>query len=362
MRGTLRAKAYFQVTDGEFDDSTFDLYCEIGPDLEIVNRLRKRLDLAIAQYAVDDTKNILMTDEVRPAWLRQPARLAALEKRLENAIDEVHSGRGGAKKKQRLLDAADEVREKVGKTGDDIKKRVTDNFKDIKDLSSAIGDWYLALILLGSGSEHLVKDVKIDLATRIATLASHLLHHLTAQMLAFNFDEIKEKVVNDTELIERLTNKDDNAGAEDTKRLITTLVEILEFSTFSWPYRFISAQLCELAHHKVLSRTLQNTRVDGKLANVIKCIWLIDIDSEAGEKALSIALRSLPKSYFFQMNIATHLMWRVYWSQSESKDRLAILSAAKNAIASLGLSLNSDELVRQIGKDDRRSKKAKRWR
>lgn len=59
------------------------------------------------------------------------------------------------------------------------------------------------------------------------------------------------------------------------------------------------------------------------------------------------AMKDLPSSPFLRIVVATHLMTRVYWNQSETSDRLRFLDAAEIALGPM-VTLRKGEIIRYI--------------
>jgi hypothetical protein len=87
------AAAYFDPAADDFDGAAFDLYAEIRPDRAVTERIVKAVADAIGVNALSpDAPHILLTNDLNPALLRDSAVLAALQKNLASAADDVRSG------------------------------------------------------------------------------------------------------------------------------------------------------------------------------------------------------------------------------------------------------------------------------
>jgi hypothetical protein len=110
--------------------------------------------------------------------------------------------------------------------------------------------------------------------------------------------------------------------------------------------------LCEQARHKVLASSIQGAKVNELVEKLIQAMWLADIEIKRGKPSLRDVIRQLPDAYLLRVALCTHLMFRVYWSQSQKKDRLELLDAAEQLIRSLHLQFDKSRMQRQIERFD----------
>jgi nucleoside phosphorylase len=331
------ALEYFNFGQNDFDFPTFDLYSELGPAHQIVARELQVLKSTIQNVTKGGAVNqILLTDEIRPTMLNEPRQLAALQARLNTAVSAVVNGKADTKEKQRLLDISDTIKDKVAEQSRQASNAVADAqpFHSIDHTQELYHIWMSATILLGSGSEHLNAGTKKLLIEDCLRLANIILNEWTRLITKIDFGKIKAEVTNNA-MIEKLRALNGHYDDESLTKLIHGIMDILEFSILSTPFRAILDQLCEQARHKVLASTIEKAHSDDVLEQVIRGIWLSDIDSRRGSALLQSSIRDIKAASFLRYNIITHLLARVFWNHWDKADRLNLLNAAEQCLRSL---------------------------
>jgi len=344
-----KAQRYFDVDNDDFDVGTFDLYCEIRPAAAVVERViaaigRDRRDNAIA----DGGRHILLTDAVRPAMLARQDRLDAIQKRFNKLTDDVKSGRGDVKRKQRMLDVADRVRETAsGKSGLRDEVAPQEGKEGMEAFDAAVRHWIVATTMLGAGAEHLRAETKQELAAALIDMAASLSHAWTEAYTRVDFEEIRKEFTSDEVVTSIQNGTADPGDADETRRQLGSMVDLLEFSLFATPLRRLLNHLCETARLRVLAVSVERAEVAGEVQAVLHAAWLADIEGRRGHKALLAAIKDLPPSPFLRIVIATHLMTRVYWNHWDKEDRLRLLDAAELALKPF-MTLKKGEIIRYI--------------
>lgn len=340
------ALTYFSVDQFDFDPQTFDIYCELGPSPLVVARIIEEIDTT-AKELKDSTKDdyVLLTDHILPEYLRSSDRLIGLQKRLSQAADDVRANKGDTAAKQKLLDIAERVRARTAEVSETSSK--DDDLRDnLKKLQAATFIWFTGSILLGSGAEHLTSDVKRGLAKLLIVLISSIVDLWTKHNQEFDFAEIKNEIVTD-EFISSLS-KDSQRSVEDTRVVVEGFFNILEFTFLSEPFRRTISWLCEQARHRVLRASLMAVSVDDPFGSIVHALWLADIDHTAGKIPLRRSVKALPTAIFLRINLATHILTRVYWNHWAQEERLALLDEAEEILRPVSLKFNKPELVRMV--------------
>ncbi|MDY0872012.1 phosphorylase family protein [Dongia rigui] len=367
------ALKYFNFDDPDFDFPTFDIYAEIGASSKIVDKLRQRIAHCANQLRPSQAeKHILLSDSVLPTMMGKPERLHSLQTRLRKAIENVQSNRDDKKEKQRLLDISDKIRRQASKkarssSGDAKKTRD----QEVESLEAAVQIWNLGTVLLGSGAEHLNAETKQELARELIEFATTIMHSWTRLRAATNFAEVKAELTKDSFVREFIDNNGSKQSFEETRTLIASLVDVLEYGYLCEPFRRVVHSLCEGARHKVLATSVEKAKVDSLMERVVHGSWLADIDTRRGLTLLRETVKSLPNLPFLRINLANHLLTRVYWSQWRAEDRLALLDLANETIQPIkvsddlragSLSFNKTKLARIINPGSKKKRKRTRKR
>lgn len=349
---------YFQFQNEDFDYSAFDLYAEIGASDELVRRFCNHLkDQIEAADLRRDGEHVLLTNRIHPKFLSSDRRMHAVHKKLRQTLKDVRKMKGDVKAKQRILDLADRVKENAAKTGQKLEDTATPKPEGVISLTAlgrAIQTWAVGVVLLGSGAEHLTAEVKRDLARKLVSLASQIIHHWTELQLSVDFDKLKAEITKDEFVREfaQQTNKakgrDEKTALRETRSFIKLLVDVIELEMLSAPFRRVTAHLCENARQRVLATSVEHAEFSDPIESVLHSAWLTDIESKRGKVALARAIKALPKAPFLRTNLATHFLTRVHWNHWNKQDRYTLLDAAEQAIAPLALTFNKGELKRVI--------------
>ncbi len=344
---------YFQLEDPLFDLATFDIYAEIGASPELVKRLLQQLSAREEALRLPDGHtHILLTDEIMPAFLSRTDRVQALQARLRNAVEDIQNNRSDKERKQRLLDMADQITETATKRSEEAQHGDEDASESDTDFDSAARMWVIATVLLGSGAEHLNAGTKQTLGKALITLAGPILDRWTRSHAAVDFKQVRADLTSD-DAIRELMNKykddlDKQPDESEVKRLVGTLVDILEYTFLAEPIRRVIGYLCEQARHKVLATSVEKSRVEGEIEGMIYSAWLADIDPKRGEAALRAAIKRLPAALFLRISLASHFLTRVYWSHWKKEDRLLLLDAAEETIRPGQFRLDKGKIKRTI--------------
>lgn len=344
-----KALAYFDLEDDHIDLGTFDIYCEIKPSPEVIERVmtcveRGRNALALSR----EQKHILLTNAARPAMLAKPDRLKQIEERFHKLSDDVRTGRGDVKRKQKMLDMADRLREaasdRSGLAEEDHEETPSEDFKKFADGTRY---WTTGAQMLGSAAEHLRAETKERLSGMLVDMMSLLAHVWTEFYTKVDFGALRKDFTSDENLKPLLNGSEDKDDLTETRRQVESMVDLLEFSILAAPLRRLLHILCERARLRVLAVSVEKAVVAGEVEKLAHALWLADIDGRRGHDVLMRAMKNLPSSPFLRIVVATHLMTRVYWNQSEISDRLRFLDAAEMALGPM-VTLRKGEIIRYI--------------
>jgi hypothetical protein len=355
---TLAAR-YFAIGP-DFDLTTFDLYAEIGASDHIVCDVIEGLEHAVREYGLKpDETHILLTDKVRPNLMKQPDQVEVIQKRLQKTAQDIEFGRGDAAKKQQFLDVADRVREEVAERANSNKAPAGKKTAEAENVARVLQNWLVATMLLGAGAEHLSAEMKQMLAGLLIQVSSVIAHRATESLLTVDFGLLKAQFQSDAEVIDGLRGGMDDKSDAAVQRVISGLIDVLEFSLYGAATRRVIEQLSESARQKVLATSVEKAPVSGPIESLIHSAWLADIDSKRGGELLVESIKDLPSSPFLRGTLAAHFTSRVYWNHWRKEDRLALLNAAEECLKGVGSTgaLKKGELKRYIesSKDDGKS-------
>ncbi|MDT3684970.1 MAG: hypothetical protein RO009_08005 [Pseudorhodoplanes sp.] len=344
-----KALAYFDLEDDYIDLGTFDIYCEIKPSPEVIEKVMQCVERGRDALALSDgQKHVLLTDAARPAMLAKTDRLRQIEERFHKLSDDVRSGRGDVKRKQKMLDIADRLREaasdRSGFGEEDQEEVLSEDFKKFTD---GIRYWTTGSQMLGSAAEHLRAETKERLSGMLVELLSLLAHVWIELYTNVDFDALRKDFTSDENLKPLLNGSEDKADLTETRRQVESMADLLEFSILAAPLRRLLHILCERARLRVLAVSVEKAVVTSEVEKLAHALWLADIDGKRGHNALMRAMKDLPPSPFLRIVVATHLMTRVYWNQSEMSDRLRFLDAAEIALGPV-VTLQKGEIIRYI--------------
>jgi nucleoside phosphorylase len=350
------ALKYFDFSNEDFDLTTFDIYCELGPAAELIAKLYEIVQTQAAEFAVKQ-EHILLSSTLLPNIMSKPDRLGAMQHQLASAATAIRRGKSNVAEKQKLLDIADKIRKSATEKRRSVAKLPADRGPESAEEHRAerlrVGGqvWYLGTVMLGSGAEHMLAKTKQDLAAELVKLGSGVVHEWTLVNSSVDFEAVKRELQTE----ENLRDFSDGSKADlvTAKRLMGTLVDLLEFGFVSQPFRRVVAHLCEQARHKVLATSLEKISFSNEIEKVIHATWLADVDAKKGSSLLDLAIRSLPLAPFLRLNLASHLLTRVYWRHWMKDQKLALLQAAERVLQGLATGIDKSRLTRIIERDEK---------
>lgn len=355
------AKRYYDFKSSDFDFQSFDLYCEIGASDALVKTYLDTMNDLLDQFGIEDgSGHVLLSDSIHPVMLGSQDRLQLLQKKVRQAQEDITNNKGDVKAKQRILDIADHVKEKIAEESrledeehsDGSETDSNDERKNLDSLQHALGVWALGVVVLGSGAEHLTGEIKQTLTHGIVRLGSMLVHQWTESRMAIDFGKMKRELASEDNV--KTFFKGNGKHVEDldeAKKFIEMMVDVIEYYMLSQPVRRTLGYLCEQARQKVLAESVSKPTFDGPVEKILHSAWLTDIESSRGKEALHDAIRALPTSTFLRINLASHFLTRVHWNHWRKDDRLVLLDMAEEAIKPLSVKLKKGELIRAIEKD-----------
>jgi hypothetical protein len=210
--------------------------------------------------------------------------------------------------------------------------------------------WSVAVNLLGAGAERLEAKTKRELVAKTVKLSGLVIDHWTRAVRAIDFQAMKTELLDNEDLIGKIAKSKTEQDIASAKTDLRNLIDLAEYVALSYPFAGVLMHVCEEARDSVLAESIINTSVDGKLEELIRNIWLSDIDPKKRRAGLLRSIKVLPKSLFLRTTITGFVMFRVFWKHWRKDDRLILLNAAEESLRGAGLRYKTSELVRRIEK------------
>lgn len=359
-----QAKRYFDLGNYDFDMATFDLYCEIQPSREIVENVTKMLTDAISN--LDDSSHILLGDEIDPASIISMSKLKNLENKIGQAAKDISDEKNTTAEKQQLIDITEHVAKKSSEKSQAIfklkdetgKEKVEEEDKKLEEMLEVISKLSFSSnvgsLLLGYGAEHLDATDKRKLSKLIAEAVSLLIDRWTRFHEMIDFEEMRSEMTSD-EFIDTLDKKysdskmhSERKSKKELKSMISDYVDVVRFVFLSNPFREAMGMLVENARNPILERSISAVKMDQPFSELVRSIWISDLELKDGERPLNEATKKLPKTSLLRVCIAEHLLKRVYWSHAKKTHRLKLLETAEVVLKAINLSVNSREYKKLI--------------
>ena len=359
------AVRYFDLKNYDFDLATFDLYCEIQPCDQLVTDISKLLDSNIEDAQVEP--HILLSDKIDPSSLIAIDKLGALQNRIEQAARDIVDDKSTTVEKQRLIDITERVTEKASKSsaaafgskdegedegsGEDaanIAPNRADFEAAVERISTLSFSTMVGTLLVGYGAEHLDASTKRQLVVKVAKNAAALINHWTEFNNNIDFGSIKHDLTSDEFIDEMLTKYPSETKRERIKTTISDYVDMMKFICVSDPFRKVMGGIGDHAKNPILGKSLLAAEVDEQFAELIRSIWLSDLELGYGEELLNENTKSLPKSSLLRICISEYLLKQVYWTHAKKDHRLKLLDIAETILKKVSLSIDSSKIKKAI--------------
>lgn len=340
-----KAEKYFDLNSFNFDPQVFDIYAELRPSKGIKEATIKSVDEAIVVLSsLRGETHILLRDDLRPRAVSSMDKVRQLKNRLDKAVSDVHEGGSNSKKKQRLLDLADIVRDNTAKHARDLEEAGHSE----RMLDAAMKSFVVGVILLGSGVERLNAAEKRHLGQNLIRLGADIIDVWTAARLKVDFSQFKEALLGDERIAQAIGENGDSFDRKEVERIVSSLIDIIEGAVLSDPFRSVLGIMCEQARSRVLEKSLENVKPEHPIEKLLHALWLTDIAPESGKALLKSANGDLPPVIFLRFNVVRHCLSRAFWSHWRKPDRLALLDAADDFVRPIAQTFDKAALKRQI--------------
>ena len=337
---SARAREYFKPTD-DFNYYAFDLYCEIGPDSEVID--------AVREYIRETKESAASICGQEHVFLEKNRKLLSLSN--EGQLNSYHRGLKAQSKrlfddnsdlreeKQQILDARRQVRSEVNERQpvrrDKMPKEIKAEFDALDALSRSL---LLSATIVGSGSESLTGQVKQGLAEDVVEIGVQFSDLWTRNRARVDFEELRGEMLNDAKLWDFFeANEIDGAKFEGFKREIELSIYGAELNNVLEPMSRILWRICSLAGVKVLKPVIEEVVAKDSIGELIVAAWLHDVDPKAGKLALKGAIGRYKGAPAVRLVIASHLLWRVFWHHHKTAGSPHFLASVDRMLLPLGL-------------------------
>ena len=285
------AKSYFDPKQDAFNYYAFDLYCEMGPSSEVIERLIDFSDQALKEASrLYPDGHIYLDSTQKLTAMSGPRQLRSLTSGLMKAADRIEQDEGENSKvrseKQRLLDARRYVRKQVGERNpsrrhhSDLPDAIREEFTILDALSRALA---LTSIAIGGGSESLKGQEKIRLGHAILRTAEKFSDICTRNRLRVDFGGLRNDVLSDANIwkvIEELGASNDEF--DKVKSDLDLLIHGFELNAILEPMARVLGAVSSTAGVRVLRPVLEQTKPRGQIQSLIRSTWMLDVSPERG--------------------------------------------------------------------------------
>lgn len=334
------ALRYFDPRQDEFDAYAFDLYCERGADDEVVKSILLFSNEALGEC--DSDTNVFSAKAVKPAALSTPSALIDMLRSMGSAVGTMTSEPSSDRvrlEKQRLIDARDAVRRRVGaRNKQDRSNLAPSRQAELARLDRLSRACTLLATLIGSGAERLSGPVKTKAAEVLLTCSERFLHYWTQSRLKFDFAALRADLLSDEavdEVIEQFELFDDDR--EKVRQSLAVFLTDQELRALSGPLATVLHRLSAFAGVRSLKPVLDALRPKDEIENLLKGAWYMDVEATGGKKIIKTALHEYGGSPLFRFVLANHFMWRVFWHHWQLTSRNIFVDVAKSTLKPLGL-------------------------
>ncbi len=316
------AKDYFDPQRMKFNSYVFDIYCELGPTVDVVDAAVKfaHLALSLADDLYPGPHPYLSTTK-KLAAMSNANQLQALSYGLIDKADKIEKDDSSdsevRNEKQKLLDAGRYVRNQAGQRSpsrrfqDNTPNEIRTEFELLDALSRSL---LLVATAIGAGSESLGGDKKVQLANLVILVADRLSDVWTRNRLRIDFICLRDDILAD-ENVWKVLNE---IGASDDE--FDRVRYDLEISVYSFelnavlePLGRVLSQVASSAGIRVLQPVLEKSVAKGPIQALIKSTWMLDVDAAKGRVSFKNLLADYNGSPLIRLVLASHLLWRVYW-------------------------------------------------
>ena len=327
------ALKYFDFDSVTFDHQTYDVFCEMGRSDQLYERLLESVSTCVKTFEAMEglDPEIYLSEKIDPKLLRDSALADRLEKAMSDSLNRLVDGTAQAEEKQRMLDAYEEARAEasVAMAGDLDEEQDDEEFNFVV---SAVTKYLMAIITLSAGSETLSAIDKRELVRVILKLGGYI----TAFVIKRTHELDIHKALDGFRSSAFFKKYRDKAGEKDSEEfllLVERLFNFAELEALSRPLAFVLSSLGDGARSAILFKSVQEAETSGRVEELMRSIWLCEINPDKGVPLLKKELKDLPSSRFVRTGIAQYFIMRAFWKRDSTKDKTLFAEVAADAMA-----------------------------
>lgn len=343
------ACSYFNLDDFGFDPQVFDIYCEMKPHNKLKDKLFEEIKKAEERLSkFIGAERVLLTNEIEPRKITSQRNFDNLVKDLQNLHDGVSKDTDHVDEKQKALDLSEKIQEFTIEEATQQTDGKVD--KESKEIDEAAKVFFLAVLLLGSGAEHLLASEKRKLSKHVVRLGTDIIDVWTRIRLDVDYEDIGKKLLKELRAFaspkERIESG--NITEKDLKEFVDWFIKKLEEQMLVEPLGTILHILCEEARSPMLAQSLEHTSPEGVFESLLHATWIADVDPGRGKKFLPSSVGDVPIVPFLRYCMAQHFISRAYWSHWKKEDRLYLLDSANLFLKPFRQSVDKETVMKQI--------------
>ena len=103
---------------------------------------------------------------------------------------------------------------------------------------------------------------------------------------------------------------------DEFERIVSTLVDFVEFSAISQPLERVINHLLDQAQQSIIGNSVSKVVPGKHLQKLIQGVWLTNLQKDAGRETLDEAVAELPDARFLRSIMTSLLIYRVRWKLS----------------------------------------------
>lgn len=330
------AKRYFNP-QSDFDEPTFDTYAEMGPAVAVVEMVCNSLSQSLDAYAgINSSDEATLNIMARSGAALSTAKFTQLYTQMQEAINEVVSGRPASERKQQILDMRQAVRSKAADLADGGRGKSPSSgaVEDSQRLLSALKAWRVGLTLINRGAEHLTGEIKRSLAHQLIALGSKMLTDWNQKNKHIDFGTIRSVLTSD-EFMDDFYKKYKIDMDKDQKVVLKKMMgSIIDFVEDRFLSRPVSTLLRGFggAHQRVLGMSLSKVSTSSISERLFRALWMLELEPSLWEDEAKDAINQTPKSVLLRSTICNHLVATAYWNFSDKDAKKSLANVADQCI------------------------------
>jgi nucleoside phosphorylase len=327
------ALRYYDLEDDQFDQASYDVYCEIYHSDRMYERLVEELSKCEKKLkeTFDVDRSVLLSSSISPKIYRDAKEVVRVKEHLERYVNKIENGAEDAHNKQRFLDFIDRVRVENQVVPSSSGTDSEDN-SDADDLiSSGVRKFFIGVVTLSAGSEKLNGADKRALVSLILTLGVSLISISMTAMMKIDLEEARKRF-KETDFYKESVVKLEAGEAESFLELVEKIWAIVELKALLSPYMSVQNILGEAGGARLLYKSVQEAEVEGQVEKILQNVWLLELDPARASDDFSSLVKTLPPVRFLRTMIAQYLVAKGYWTQSSAEEKRFLSKAAGECI------------------------------